>query len=89
MRVVCKHPLPTNEQESLRGLLHMIQDPGALLVPNMAAAVGMRLTNGIVLDEAIGYSKPNSYQLSIAEQCFRFMDSEINYNDTEVAMLLR
>ena len=49
----------------------------------------MRLTNGIVVDTSIGYTTPGKYQLSIAEQCYRFIDSEVKYGDHEVDVLLR
>ncbi|KAG5189404.1 hypothetical protein JKP88DRAFT_301989 [Tribonema minus] len=77
------------EAESLRGVLHLMQSAGQPLVYTMPAAVCMRLTNGVVLDDSVGYAAPGKYQLSVVEQCFRFMDSEVNYNETEVAMLLR
>jgi hypothetical protein len=54
-----------------------------------AAAVSLRLTNGIVVDTSIGYTTPGKYQLSIAEQCYRFIDSEVKYGDHEVDVLLR
>jgi hypothetical protein len=83
-------------QESLRGLLHISLDAGCPLVPSNsnvntvpAAAVSLRLTNGVVVDTSIGYTQPAKYQLSIAEQCYRFIDSEVKYGDTEIDMLLR
>jgi DNA-binding sugar fermentation-stimulating protein len=87
-------------QESLRGLLHISLDTGhPLVVSNSnstalttsipAAAVSLRLTNGIVVDTSIGYTAPGKYQLSIAEQCYRFIDSEVKYGDHEVDVLLR
>ncbi|CAM9255641.1 unnamed protein product [Laminaria digitata] len=80
--------LSLQEAENLRGCLH-IAGRGTGLVKESATTAALRLTDGTCLDSSWGYTEPPRYQRKVAEQCFRFLDSEARFGDRELDMLLR
>ena len=74
------------EAESLRGLMHLRADKP--LIPGMNAAVGLRV-GSILLDSSLGYKEAEDYQLTSAEQTWRFVDGETYFNESCSNLVLR
>ncbi len=76
------------EAESFRGFLHMRQGQG--LIPASPGTIAcLRLTTGSIIDASDHFVPANSYQQDIANQCYRFMDSQTKYGVREGDMLIR
>ena len=76
------------EAEALRGVLHLRQDRGPLL-DGTSTAVALRLTNGICLDASGGYLAAKPYHQAMAEQAYRFLDSDVNFSEKQTTLLFR
>jgi Ca2+-binding EF-hand superfamily protein len=74
------------EAECMRAALH--QNSGLPLVPGKDMAVALR-TDRTMLDASVGYSPAQSFQDSTAQACYRFIDSNVNYQPRELNLLLR
>lgn len=79
------------EAEALRGVLHLRQDRpgGGMLLDGADTAVALRLANGLCLDASGGYQAAKPYQQSMAEQAYRFLDSDVNFSDRQTTLLFR
>ena len=59
---------------------------------NGAAQLGLRMVpaDGAMLDTSANFGKTAfEYQAVTAQQCFRFIDSEVHYRDNQLNLLLR
>lgn len=74
------------EAECMRAVLH--QQSALPLIPGRDTTVALR-TERTLLDSTYGYEPAQSFQHSTAYSCFRFIDSQVNYQPREVTLLLR
>ena len=74
------------EAECMRAVMH--QQSSLPLLPGLDTAVAIR-TDRTLLDFTYGYQPAQSFQDSTAQSCFRFIDSQLNYQPREVSLLLR
>lgn len=74
------------EAECMRAALH--QQSALPLVPGKDTVAALR-TEKTLLDSTHGYEKAQSFQHSTANACFRFIDSQVNYQPRELTLLLR
>jgi Ca2+-binding EF-hand superfamily protein len=74
------------EAECMRAALH--QSFGMPLVPGIDTTVALR-TDRTMLDFSAGYLPAQKFQDSTAQACFRFIDSNVNYQPRELNLLLR
>jgi len=74
------------EAECMRAVIH--QQSSLPLIPGKDTAVALR-TEKATLDCSHGYAAAQSFQDSTAQACFRFFDSQINYQPRELTLLLR
>ena len=87
------------EAESLRAAMHaskrsLLDGSGdGALVPFHNAELGLRLAapggGGALLEATAGYRPAELFQAATATQCFRFLDSQMDFEDHEVSLLLR
>ena len=74
------------EAECLRAVMH--QQSSLPLIPGKDAAVAIR-TEKTILDATFGYKPAQGFQDATAQACFRFIDSQVNYQPRELTLLLR
>ena len=74
------------EAECMRAAMH--QQLGVPLLPGHDTCVAIR-TEKTMLDFSSGYEPAQSFQDSTAQSCFRFIDSQVNYQPRELTLLLR
>jgi Ca2+-binding EF-hand superfamily protein len=74
------------EAECMRACMH--QQVSLPLVPGKDTAVALR-TEKTMLDSTYGYAPAQSFQHQTATSCFRFIDSQVNYQPRELTLLLR
>jgi Ca2+-binding EF-hand superfamily protein len=74
------------EAECMRAVMH--QQVALPLIPGKDTAVALR-TGRTMLDATYGYQPAQSFQDSTAQSCYRFIDSDLNYQPREVSLLLR
>jgi Ca2+-binding EF-hand superfamily protein len=74
------------EAECMRAVMH--QQSTLPLVPGKDASVALR-TERTQLDATFGYEPAQSFQHSTAHACFRFIDSQVNYQPRELTLLVR
>jgi hypothetical protein len=74
------------EAEHLRGLIH--QRRGKWLLEGAQAAIGLRV-GSLLLDASQGYVSANDYQSTTAQQAFRFLNSDMYFEERELNMILR
>lgn len=74
------------EAECMRAALH--QSYGFPLVPGKDTFVGLR-TDRTMLDASAGYAPAQGFQDGTAKCCYRFIDSNVNYQPRELNLLLR
>lgn len=74
------------EAECMRAVMH--QQSALPLVPGRDTSVAIR-TERTMLDYTYGYEPAQSFQDSTAQACFRFIDSQVNYQPRELTLLLR
>ena len=76
------------EAETLRAFVHSNQAQSILW--QSKTAVGLRCVQGsFLLDATRGYITAPPMQQMTAEQCFRYLNSDVNFTDTELGILLR
>lgn len=75
------------EAQTLRRIIHQ----GHAILTNKTHPVGvaLRLLSGDLLDSSVSFSEGSSGQESLATQCFRFVNCEYFFSDSEVSLLLR
>lgn len=74
------------EAECMRAVMH--QQTALPLIPGKDTTVALRTTRTL-LDSTYGYEPAQSFQDSTAMSCFRFIDSQVNYQQRELTLLLR
>jgi Ca2+-binding EF-hand superfamily protein len=74
------------EAECMRAVMH--QQLSLPLIPGKDTFASLR-TERSVLDSTHGYKEAQSFQNSTSQACFRFIDSQINYQPRELTLLLR
>ena len=74
------------EAECMRAVIH--QNSGLPLLPGKDTTVALR-TDRTMLDASAGYAPAQSFQDSTAQACYRFIDSNVNYQPRELNILLR
>ena len=74
------------EAECMRAVMH--QQVALPLIPGKDTAVAIR-TERTILDTTHGYEPAQSFQDSTSQACFRFFDSQLNYQPRELTLLLR
>lgn len=74
------------EAECMRAVMH--QQTHLPLIPGKDTAVALR-TDRTTLDTTYGYEPAQGFQDSTAMSCFRFIDSQLNYQPREVSLVLR
>ena len=74
------------EAECMRAVIH--QQSSLPLIPGKDTAVALR-TERTMLDTTHNYEPGQSFQDSTAMACFRFIDSQVNYQPRELTLLLR
>jgi hypothetical protein len=52
-------------------------------------SLALRTTEGLILDRSGGFAAEDSVQMSLALQCFRFIDGDMFYDDSQLLLLLR
>ena len=87
------------EAESLRAAMHAARrehlegSSDGRLVPFAETQLGLRLASpgggGALLEATEGYRPAELFQAATATQCFRFLDSQVDFEDHEVSLLLR
>ena len=77
------------EAESLRGLLHLTQSQGLPQAGNAQVALRALLGTGHTLDTTRDFPTASEYQMTCTDQCYRFFDSDTNYQFRHLNMLLR
>ena len=79
------------EAESLRVVMHLTKKNShdGRLVPSKLAETGLRIGGGTLLDTTAGYTPAQVFQGATAEQCFRFLDSQTDFEDREISLLVR
>lgn len=89
--------LSLREAESMRGCLHLCSDLQTSLVPGHRVSVALRSKDLLLtslgasnLDgSSAAYDPPPRQQLLAAVQAYRFIDSQLSFNDADVRLLLR
>lgn len=78
------------EAESLRVAFHRstVQSCKSLL-PDHPATFAALHSGNIVLDKSQNFVEGSPYQSTIAAACARFLDSQLEFTDAQIAMLLR
>jgi Ca2+-binding EF-hand superfamily protein len=74
------------EAECMRAAMH--QQSALPLIPGKDTVVALR-TEKTLLDGTHGYEAAQSFQHSTAQACYRFIDSQVNYQPRELTLLLR
>lgn len=74
------------EAECMRVAIH--QQSALPLIPGKDTSVAIR-TEKTILDSTYGYKQAQSFQDSTSQACFRFLDSQVNYQQRELTLLLR
>lgn len=74
------------EAECMRAAMH--QQSALSLIPGKDTVVALR-TEKTLLDSSHGYEQAQSFQHSTAAACYRFLDSQVNYQPRELTLLLR
>lgn len=74
------------EAECMRAAMH--QQSALPLIPGRDTSVALR-TERTMLDATFGYEPAQSFQHNTAYSCFRFIDSQVNYQPRELTLLLR
>jgi len=74
------------EAECMRAAIHC--QSGMPLVPGKDTIVALR-TEKTLLDASTGYQPALSHQDATARACFKYIDSAVSYNPSEVSLLLR
>jgi len=80
------------EAESLRVVMHLTKsDPvsDGKLLPFKLTESALRIRGGTLIDTTSNFTPAQVFQGSTAEQCFRFLDSQMDFEDREVSILLR
>ena len=80
------------EAESLRVVMHLTQsDPTSdgKLLPFKLTETALRIGGGTLIDTTSNFTPAQVFQGATAEQCFRFLDSQMDFEDREVSLLLR
>ena len=80
------------EAESLRVVMHLTKNDSTTdgkLVPFKLAETGLRIGGGTLLDTTSGYTPAQVFQGATAEQCYRFLDSQTDFEDREISLLVR
>jgi len=81
------------EAEALRGIIHMANNSNQpeTWLPGTSTTLALRAlgSRGTVLDKTPGFVSGIKYQGMMALQCMRYLDSETQYKDNELAMLRR
>ena len=87
------------EAESLRAAMHgakreLLEGAGdGKLVPFASTEVGLRIAapggGGALIEATSGYEPAELFQAATATQCFRFVDSQVDFEDHELSLLLR
>ena len=84
--------LSLSEAASLRAQIHNAGRnwllSGTKEANNDHTSIGLRC-GSYLLDSSQGYEQAGDYQQTQAEQLYRFVDSETNYSERELSMLLR
>jgi hypothetical protein len=70
----------------MRAVMH--QQSALPLIPGKDTVAALR-TERTMLDATHGYEPAQSFQHSTAHACFRFIDSQVNYQPRELTLLLR
>lgn len=74
------------EAECMRAAMH--QQSSLPIIPGADTFVALR-TEKTMLDASHDYQEAQSFQHSTANACFRFLDSQVNYQPRELTLLLR
>ena len=74
------------EAECMRAVMH--QQISLPLIPGLDTAAAIR-TERTILDSTYGFEPAQSFQDGTSKACFRFIDSQLNYQPREVSLLIR
>ena len=80
------------EAESLRVVMHLTRSNASSdgkLLPFKPTEAALRIGGGTLLDTTSDFGSAQVFQGATAEQCFRFLDSQLDFEDREVSLLLR
>ena len=80
------------EAESLRVVMHLTKGSKASdgkLIPSKLTEAALRIGGGTLIDNTSRFTPAQVFQGATAEQCFRFLDSQLDFEDREVSLLLR
>jgi hypothetical protein len=55
----------------------------------LAVSIALRTQDGHLLDRSLGYVAEEVQGQTLAMQCFRYIDCEMFYDDTQLMLLLR
>jgi Ca2+-binding EF-hand superfamily protein len=80
------------EAESIRVAMHFSDADGRSngdLVQFKNVEVALRIAGGTLLEGSRKYIPAGVFQGATAEQCFRFLDSQLDFEEREVSLLLR
>jgi len=86
--------LSLSEAETLRGALHMAGEIplfSGIGFGTSCPAIGLRMTSGEgkILDCSKNFRPAGNYQQGMAQQAFRFIDSQVSFSEKEIGLLLR
>ena len=82
--------LSLNEAESIRGIMHMYEDN--YIVEGSFATVGLiniGVNGGQQIDASYKHTKARTYQYNTCLQSYRFFDSDVDYQEKELNVLIR
>ena len=80
------------EAESIRVAMHFSdcdERSNGDIVKFKNAQVALRIAGGTLLEGSRRYAPAGVFQGATAEQCFRFLDSQLDFEEREVSLLLR
>lgn len=81
--------LSLSEAETVRSLLHAAQELGESVIPNSGVAVALWSADQLLDCSENFIAEDAFYQRTIAHQCLRFVDSQHDYAETQLNLLLR
>ncbi len=80
--------LTLHKAESIRGIVHV--HLGGPVLPLTSTAIALRVNaSGSVMDHTQSWSPAGEYQSTLEQQLYRFLDSDMSFQEREVHMVLR
>ena len=91
-RSILRRMLSLAEAESMRVAMHFSdcdERSNGDIVKFKNVQIALRIAGGTLLEGSRKYVPAGVFQVATAEQCFRFLDSQLDFEEREVSLLLR